>query len=549
MNSPRHPLFALLLCGLLLLIPNAPAQAGSATWNLNPTSSDWNTAANWTPATVPNGPDDVATFGSSDKLAIALSDNVNVGEIVFDPGASAYGITSTSDNHLTIGGAGITNNSGVTQSFATVREQTSGYGEIVLMNSARAGISTAYAIGTPTNTSTGSANTDMFFMDSSSADHGTFVTETSGVYFTDSAAADHATFLNAEGADPGGMLWFEDQSTAGSAMITNEGATSADSAPGNTHFDGYATAESATLIAESGSSGGAGGTITFLQGSTGGESNVMAFGGSEGGSGAIIFFYQDSTGGAARVAVFDSASLDISSHHASSGVTVGSLEGSGLVSLGANTLAVGSNGLSTTFSGLLQDSGRGGSLAKIGNGILALTNANTYSGGTLVKRGGLLINNTIGSGTGNGPVQVASGTLGGKGIIAGAVIVGTGGDKNATLAPGPDGVGLITIQSTLAFGSNATYKWNIQPTALKADEVVAQGVTIDSGALFSISGRGDATLPLRTVFTVISNTAATPTIGTFSNLADGSTVTVGSNTFQANYEGGDGNDLTLTVVP
>ena len=45
MNSPRHPLSALLLCGLLLLIPNAPAQAGSATWNLNPTSGDWNTAA------------------------------------------------------------------------------------------------------------------------------------------------------------------------------------------------------------------------------------------------------------------------------------------------------------------------------------------------------------------------------------------------------------------------------------------------------------------------------------------------------------------------
>ena len=26
-------------------------------------------------------------------------------------------------------------------------------------------------------------------------------------------------------------------------------------------------------------------------------------------------------------------------------------------------------------------------------------------------------------------------------------------------------------------------------------------------------------------------------------------VTIGSNAFQASYEGGDGNDLTLTVVP
>jgi len=38
-------------------------------------------------------------------------------------------------------------------------------------------------------------------------------------------------------------------------------------------------------------------------------------------------------------------------------------------------------------------------------------------------------------------------------------------------------------------------------------------------------------------------------MGTFSNLADGAIVTIGSNTFQANYEGGDGNDLTLTVLP
>ena len=52
-----------------------------------------------------------------------------------------------------------------------------------------------------------------------------------------------------------------------------------------------------------------------------------------------------------------------------------------------------------------------------------------------------------------------------------------------------------------------------------------------------------------TVFTVIDNTAAIIISGNFSNLADGETVTVGSNTFQANYEGGDGNDLTLTVVP
>ena len=57
-------------------------------------------------------------------------------------------------------------------------------------------------------------------------------------------------------------------------------------------------------------------------------------------------------------------------------------------------------------------------------------------------------------------------------------------------------------------------------------------------------------LPAGPAFTAIGNTAGgQPDHGTFVNLADGSTITVGSNTFQANYEGGDGNDLTLTVVP
>jgi hypothetical protein len=49
--------------------------------------------------------------------------------------------------------------------------------------------------------------------------------------------------------------------------------------------------------------------------------------------------------------------------------------------------------------------------------------------------------------------------------------------------------------------------------------------------------------------TLISNTSSNPISGTFSNLPDGGIVTINGNNFQASYEGGDGNDLTLTVVP
>jgi hypothetical protein len=42
---------------------------------------------------------------------------------------------------------------------------------------------------------------------------------------------------------------------------------------------------------------------------------------------------------------------------------------------------------------------------------------------------------------------------------------------------------------------------------------------------------------------------ATPIAGTFHNLADGAIVTVNGNNLRASYTNGDGNDLTLTVVP
>jgi hypothetical protein len=81
-----------------------------------------------------------------------------------------------------------------------------------------------------------------------------------------------------------------------------------------------------------------------------------------------------------------------------------------------------------------------------------------------------------------------------------------------------------------------------------ASGIVGPSVTIGA-ALFSPAEVRSGILSAGTVFTVINNNGTQPIVGRFSNLPDGSTITVGSNTFQASYEGGDGNDLTLTVVP
>jgi len=79
--------------------------------------------------------------------------------------------------------------------------------------------------------------------------------------------------------------------------------------------------------------------------------------------------------------------------------------------------------------------------------------------------------------------------------------------------------------------------------------VIGGKVQIIGGALFTGISIGNALLSPGTAFTAIENTSPGPISGTFDNLPDGGTIKIGNNTFQANYEGGDGNDLTLTVVP
>src|SRR5437870_13534010 len=103
------------LTTIALLLSLQSIRAGSATWNLNPTSNDWNTAANWTPATVPDDPSDIATFDVSNITAISQAGVIDLAEIIFGPGAS--GFTISAPGTLNIFGAGITNNSGVAQNF------------------------------------------------------------------------------------------------------------------------------------------------------------------------------------------------------------------------------------------------------------------------------------------------------------------------------------------------------------------------------------------------------------------------------------------------
>ena len=133
----------------------------------------------------------------------------------------------------------------------------------------------------------------------------------------------------------------------------------------------------------------------------------------------------------------------------------------------------------------------------------------------------------------------------------GAVTVGTGTSSGAILLAGnsPNSPGILTINNTLTFQSLSTYKCVLKRATAIASKVTALGVTMNGNATFSFVDTGTSSLATSTVFTVINNTSSAPIAGAFSNLPNGSAFTSKGNNFQASYEGGDGNDLTLTVVP
>jgi fibronectin-binding autotransporter adhesin len=106
----------------------------------------------------------------------------------------------------------------------------------------------------------------------------------------------------------------------------------------------------------------------------------------------------------------------------------------------------------------------------------------------------------------------------------------------------------LTIQSLLTFNLDSTYTWTLSTKHASADQVVANGVMIQSGAQFDLSAVGNKKLQRGQIFTVISNTSASPISGKFANLGEGAIIAAGPNKLQASYVGGDGNDLTLTLV-
>ena len=79
---------------------------------------------------------------------------------------------------------------------------------------------------------------------------------------------------------------------------------------------------------------------------------------------------------------------------------------------------------------------------------------------------------------------------------------------------------VLSALGALTLQSNATYTWKLNTRQATADLVNANGVTINSGAIFEIAAVANKRLPVGQVFLAINN-IATAITGAFANLPDG----------------------------
>nr|WP_222533414.1 Ig-like domain-containing protein [Azospirillum sp. 412522] len=218
-------------------------------------------------------------------------------------------------------------------------------------------------------------------------------------------------------------------------------------------------------------------------------------------------------GDSSAVTVASGATLNLSGAE-----TIGSLTGTGAITLGGNTLTAGGDNTSTSFDGII--SGTGG-LAKAGTGTLTLTGTNSYTGTTTVSAGTLELNSSAGTAIADGSaVTLSGGTLK---LSSATETIGTLSGASGTLALGGNALtvtqasngtfsGAITGTSSGSLTLNAA----ANSTSLTLDGTTnstgfAGGITVTKGWLqvSADSNLGTGTLTLNGGTLRLSATAAT----------------------------------------
>jgi outer membrane autotransporter protein len=293
-------------------------------------------------------PTGIATFGAAGTTSINVNGGQTLNAFAFTGGAPAYTFTMSAD--LTFIGAGIVNNSSNAPTIDT-------NGSFLTFNGASASAGNAII------------NNNLafvFFQNGATAGTST-IANTGTITFTETSTAGGSNITITGGSTF--LLSFTDDSSAGTANITVNSLNRA-------QFTSNASAGSAIISVNNG------GDLRFSSTASADSARIIA------NTGSTV----DLTGMATTL-------------------SIGSIEGGGNITLGANQVQVGGLNLSTSVSGVIDDSGLNGTLVKIGTGTLTLSGANTYTGGTTINGGAIAVSADTNLGSAAGGLTFGGGTL------------------------------------------------------------------------------------------------------------------------------------------
>jgi autotransporter-associated beta strand protein len=458
---------------------------------------------------------------------LAFGNAASAGHATISGGDISFSDTSTAAN-ATISTPGTSNLGADRLSFhgsssggnATIRNSNllefrdaSSAGNAVITNSGFLNFEDSSSAGNATINQV-AGNKAMQFRTRSSAGEAHIINEGSFILFggsdpTASPTAANATIENKNH----GTTTFNGQSTAANALIIN-------SAIGNLQFGntsssfvngvfvqnpiGTGNAGNATII------NNAGGVTEFYNQSSAGTATISNnFRGS-------LLFLSTSDGSTART--FNNVGSNVDISLATTGISIGSIEGDGNIYLGSKKLTLGNtNVTSAAIGGVISDCGPnggnciagagsiGGSLLKVGSGAIILSGANTYTGATNVNGGTLSVNGSIASSSLT--TVNAAATLGGNGTVGNTTING------GTLAPG-NSIGTLSVQGNLVFTAAASYMVEVSPA--NADRTNVTGTATLGAATVKASFAPGTYVSKR--YTIIN--AGGGVSGTFSSLAN-----------------------------
>lgn len=219
--------------------------------------------------------------------------------------------------------------------------------------------------------------------------------------------------------------------------------------------------------------------------------------------------------------------------------TIGSLAGTGSVSMGTNSvLTMGNDGSSTTFSGSI--TGQGG-LVKIGSGTFTMSGSSSYAGSTTITTGtfeaghenalsgssAFIVNSNLVMGTYSGTI----GSLAGSGSVSmGTASVLTFGSAGSTTFSGSiSGVGGMTKIGATTFTMAGSADYSGTTTITAGGIAVASTDALSSNSAFIVNG----SLTMGTFSGTIGSLAGSGSV----SMGSGSVLSIGNDNTSTTFSG------------